>query len=408
MSLYSSLTRSAFETLRSNPMHTFMSILGLVIGVAALVGVLSLGDGLEAFAREQIEQTTDLNMVTVSPRTTDMIDGLRVRRPNAIMLTASDAASMRVEVAEEASVTFASREAVRVTVPGDTLSAATFLMMADEGASTMMPGDLLHGRWMTPEEFNGSAPQAVVNASFASRLFPDQDPKDVVNRTLQVNGVAVSVVGVADAPDGVPIGLVVPHALEGIRSGASQPFIAVKVTAVERVPDVKDAIAQWATGRFEAGSDAIVMQSNEFRVDQVQRGVRLFKIIMGLITGISVIVGGVGIMNVMMMAVTERTREIGVRKATGARRQDIVFQFMVESVAISAFGSLVGLVVGLLAVFAVTPLIRAFAEVPFSAAFTTGSFLVIVVIAGVVGISFGTYPAYRAAKLSPVDAIRHE
>lgn len=408
MSLYSSLTRSAFETLRSNPMHTFMSILGLVIGVAALVGVLSLGDGLEAFARDQIEQTTDLNMVTVSSKTTDMVDGLRVRRPDAITLSVSDAASLRREVAAEAGVAYASREAVRVTVPGDTVSAATFLMMADEGASTMMPGDLLHGRWMTPDEFNTGAPLAVVNASFSSRLFPDQDHGSLLDRTLQINGVDVTVLGVAEAPDGVPIGLVVPHALDGIRSGASQPFIAVKVFAVEGVPDVKKTIDAWASTHFVRGSDAIIMQSNEFRVEQVQQGVRLFKIIMGLITGISVIVGGVGIMNVMMMAVTERTREIGVRKAAGARRKDIVFQFMVESVTISAFGSLVGLVVGLLAVLAVTPAIRAFADVPFSAAFTAGSFMVIVVIAGVVGITFGTYPAYRAAKLHPVDAIRHE
>lgn len=406
MSLYTSLTRSAFETLRSNPMHTFMSILGLAIGVAALVGVLSLGDGMETFAREQIESTTDLNMVTISARTTDMIDGLRVQRTDVVSLSAEHAASIRAELAGVADVAFAVREAVRVEVPDDTLSAATLLMMADEGASSMMPGELLHGRWMTPEEFNSDLPLTVVNASFASRLSPGIDVAGLVGRMLLINQVPVRIVGIVGAPEGIPVGLVVPWALGGIPSGATQPFIAVKVGAVERVPEVKATIEAWASQNYAQGSDAIAMQSNEFRVDQAQRGVRLFKIIMGLITGISVLVGGVGIMNVMLMAVTDRTQEIGVRKATGARRKDIVFQFMIESVAISGFGSLVGLMVGLLGVLAVTPIIREFADVPFSGSFTLESFLVIVAIAAAVGILFGTYPAYRAAKMNPVDAIR--
>lgn len=387
-------------------MHTFMSILGLAIGVAALVGVLSLGDGMETFAREQIESTTDLNMITLGARATDMIDGLRVQRPDVVSISADDAASLRQQVVGVADVAFAVRQAVRVEVPDDTLSAATLLMMADEGASSMMPGELLHGRWMTPEEFNSDVPLSVVNASFATRLLPGIDLAGLVDRTLLINQVPVRVIGIVDAPDGIPVGLVVPYALGDIQAGATPPFIAVKVGAVERVPEVKSAIEAWAAQHYARGSDAIVMQSNEFRVEQAQRGVRLFKIIMGLITGISVLVGGVGIMNVMLMAVTDRTQEIGVRKATGARRKDIVFQFMIESVAISGFGALVGLLFGLLGVLAATPIIRNFADVPFSASFTLESFLVIVAIAAAVGILFGTYPAYRAASMNPVDAIR--
>jgi putative ABC transport system permease protein len=387
-------------------MHTFMSILGLAIGVAALVGVLSLGDGMETFAREQIESTTDLNMITIGARTTDTIDGLRVQRTDVVSLSAGDAASLRAEVAGIADVVYAVREAVRVGVPDDTLAAATLLLMADEGAVGMMPGDLLHGRWMTSEEFHSGAPLTVLNASFAKRLLPGHDLAGLPGRTLLVNNVAVGIAGLVDAPDGVPVGLVVPYALDGILSGGSLPSIAVKVGAVERVPEVRTTIERWASRHYEQGSEAIVMQSNEFRVEQAQRGVRLFKIIMGLITGISVLVGGVGIMNVMLMAVTDRTQEIGVRKATGARRKDIVFQFMIESVAISGFGAVVGLFFGLAGVLAATPIIRNFADAPFTASFTIESFLVIVAIAAMVGILFGTYPAYRAARMNPVDAIR--
>jgi putative ABC transport system permease protein len=120
------------------------------------------------------------------------------------------------------------------------------------------------------------------------------------------------------------------------------------------------------------------------------------------------VVGGVGIMNVLMMSVKERTKEIGVRKAVGARKNDIVFQFMIESVTISSVGCLVGLLTGLTAVFVITPIIRSLTDIPFQAGFSLNSLIVIAVTAGIVGITFGTYPAYSAAKLSPTDAIRHE
>lgn len=381
-----------------------MSILGLVIGVAALVGVLSLGDGLEVFAREQIEQTTDLNMITVQARTTDTLDGIRVVRPDAIALHSADAASLRDALEGTAYASLASRASARIGFPDDTLAAATFVVYADEGAPALLPGALVHGRWPTADEFRSGALVAIANATFLERLLGREAVSDDVGRDLMVDTTRVVLIGII-APDGsVPVGLALPRTDDDARSAS----LYIKVPAVEEVPAVRERIETWADTRWSRGRDAIILQSNEFRVEQAQRGVRLFKVIMGLITGISVVVGGVGIMNVMMMAVTDRTREIGVRKAAGARRKDIVFQFMVESVAISAVGALVGLVVGLLAVFAVTPVIRALTEVPFRASFTPGSFLVVVIIAAVVGIVFGTYPAYRAARLRPVDAIRHE
>ncbi|NNF57415.1 MAG: FtsX-like permease family protein, partial [Rhodothermaceae bacterium] len=115
-----------------------------------------------------------------------------------------------------------------------------------------------------------------------------------------------------------------------------------------------------------------------------------------------------GVMNVLLIAVSERTREIGVRKATGAKRGDIVAQFLGEAVAVSSTGSLIGLGVGLAAAFTFAPLVRAFTEAPFQAAFSWSTLVVVGLIAVLVGVLFGTYPALRAARLSPVDAMRHE
>jgi putative ABC transport system permease protein len=127
-----------------------------------------------------------------------------------------------------------------------------------------------------------------------------------------------------------------------------------------------------------------------------------------LIVGISVVVGGIGVMNVLLISVTERTAEIGIRKATGANRRDIVLLFLSESITVSAFGSFLGLTFGILITMAVIPIVRALTDVPFQAAYTLNTVLLVSVISILVGVVFGTYPAIRASKLNPVDAIRHE
>jgi putative ABC transport system permease protein len=134
----------------------------------------------------------------------------------------------------------------------------------------------------------------------------------------------------------------------------------------------------------------------------------LFKLLMGAITGISLLVGGIGIMNVLLASVAERTREIGIRKAAGARRRDVLLQFLAESVAITGLGSVVGVLLGLGGAFGVTAIMRARADAPVYAAFSWGTVAVAVLAAVTVGVVFGIYPALRAARLSPIDAIRHE
>jgi len=174
------------------------------------------------------------------------------------------------------------------------------------------------------------------------------------------------------------------------------------------VPAISEAIKKWIGNRFPNNKNDFTVITNEFRVDQAAQGFLLFRVIMGLSVGISVLVGGIGVMNVLLISVTERTREIGIRKAVGANKKHIVLQFLSEAITISAVGSFLGFVFGVLGTMAVVPIVKAITKIPFQAAYTWNTFFIIAIVAVVVGIAFGTYPALRASRLDPVDAIRHE
>jgi putative ABC transport system permease protein len=168
-------------------------------------------------------------------------------------------------------------------------------------------------------------------------------------------------------------------------------------------------VEQFLAARDPGWERRYVVSTNQGRLEQLSRGILMFKLFMGAITGISLLVGGIGIMNVLLSSVTERTREIGIRKAAGARDRDILRQFLAESVAICSLGSLIGLALGVSGAYGITAAIRRFSDAPaLYASISWSTVAVAAVAAVVVGLTFGTYPARRAARLSPIDAIRHE
>jgi putative ABC transport system permease protein len=189
---------------------------------------------------------------------------------------------------------------------------------------------------------------------------------------------------------------------------SSPPELILNAKAVEDVPVLKEELVHWLQGEFGNGKDDFQLSTNELRVQQAMQGFLLFRVVMGMIVGISVLVGGIGVMNVLLISVTERTVEIGIRKAVGANKRDIILQFLAESVTVSAFGSFLGLVLGVLGTMIMVPVIKALTHVPFQAAYTLNTLSVIAVISLLTGVIFGTYPAMRAARLDPVEAIRRE
>ena len=396
------LVRSALETLRGNPMQTLMSLLGLVIGVAALVGVLSLGDGMEAFGRQQLETTTSVQGMVVRAQTTRMVDGVTLRREAPAKLDLDAADALAALLGDSARVLLLRSAAAEIGTPTNDRVSAARVQAVSTILTEQSPYELAAGRWLTDGEIRDSAAVAVVATSVLSRLFDEPAP----GVRIRIGDRILEVVGIYDSDLPAMSGVVVPASLADIASEGT--VLQLRATRVEDIPAIKERILDWGASRFGGDREALAVETSEMRVEQVRRGILLFKLIMGLITGISVLVGGVGIMNVMTMSVRERTKEIGVRKATGARKGDIVFQFLVEAVAVSLFGCLIGVLVGLGGIFAVTPIIKAITEVPFQAGFSWSTIGIVAIVGAAVGIVFGTYPAFRAARLNPVDAMRYE
>jgi putative ABC transport system permease protein len=182
----------------------------------------------------------------------------------------------------------------------------------------------------------------------------------------------------------------------------------VKAARVEDATATRLRVEQWLTRRFGAWEGRVDVSTNRSRVEQVEQGMLIFKLLMGAITGVSLLVGGIGIMNVLLASVVERTREIGIRKATGAQQRHILVQFLCESVAISAAGSLLGVALGLATSFGVSAVMRARTNAPIYAWVSPSTILVAVLASVVVGLAFGIYPALQAARMAPIEAIHRE
>jgi putative ABC transport system permease protein len=400
------LLGSAFQSLRQNPLRALLSTLGLVIGVAALVAILSLADGLERFAREQIATTTDLQLITVAPITTERIDGVTIRREAFPVPTPDDAESFAAHLGAAATPVLMQRRPVEIE--SDTVRSAAALVAAGDAVWTAFPFELAAGRTFTDAEAEAGARVVVLSSVLAERIAAGGAPETLVGRQITLAGIEAEVIGVVAAEGSPEAAAVGPFAAFAADTDTRPPALYVHVTEAEDVVAVTEQTRRWLDERFEAGADAFTVATDANRTEQLRRSMLLFKIIMGLITGISVIVGGVGVMNVLLITVTERTREIGVRKATGARRSDIVLQFLAEAVAVSSVGSVLGLIVGAVGIFAVTPVIRHLTDAPFVPAFTASTLVVVLAVAAGIGVAFGTYPALRAARLRPADAIRYE
>jgi putative ABC transport system permease protein len=392
----------ALQTLRANPLRTALSTLGIVMGAASLSAVLALGDGAEAFARRRLE-AEGLQTVLVAARTADQIDGVRVPRANVVRLGPDDAASLAAAAGPAVGVALTSRGVARWKSAGADRAAAVIGALV-LGPST--PPSLAAGRALGAA---GAAdtPGALVSLSLA-RTLSAGDPAQAVGQTLAIGDTRVRIAGVLAKPEGRdPPVLQVPYALLDrlpLSGALEPPVITLRPARLEDVEALQATADAWAS---RTHGDALSIQAyGPARLRQAAQGILIFKLLMGSFTAIALVVGGIGIMNVLLASVLERTREIGVRRAVGARRADVVRQLLAESVAIALAGSLAGLALGLGSAFLFTAIMRARTEALIYAAVTPATVAASLGAAILTGLVFGVYPAIRASRLVPVDAIR--
>jgi putative ABC transport system permease protein len=399
-------TQMALSNIRSRFFHTFLSVLGIVIGVAALVGILSLIDGAEKYAHSQISGTTDFEAVALQTE--------RFRKTGKTVVQKENYEYLRLPLFRKLEVEL-----------GSSIK-SSYLMLSSRGevdfegkkyasairAVSAIPADkikIVHGKSLSQENLDRGDSLVLISQTLAAAFMAEKNAQNAIGQKMSWAGKKLKIAGIIEDNDKkVAISYSSIALLSEAELKANPPMAVFFAQSVEGVESIKTKIENWLSVNYKNAKEDFEVQTNQMRVAQVNQGFTVFRLIMGLIVGISVVVGGIGIMNVLLISISERTVEIGIRKALGAQKKDILLQFLAESVTISVFGSFLGLLLGVLASMAFNPIIKMWAEVPFEASFTLNTLLTVSLISILIGVVFGTYPAIRAARLDPVEAMRRE
>ncbi len=402
--------RVALNSLTIHTMRTILTMLGIVIGVAAVIALVAVGQGTQAQVLSQF-QSLGSNLLTVSTQqnfgfrpggqvqSTAKLTMADVKSIEAL----ADAVSLVAPVYSSSATATYGGKTTRASVTGVTAAYAT---VRNQGVSL--------GRFITAEDDSNTAMVVLLGSTVVENLFGSTSVNPV-GETIRISRQNYTVVGVLASKGNGGVSnqdnvIMMPLRTAQLklggagtttvstinlqaRSSADMGLAQAQITAILRT---KHGLAASAENDFR-------VQNQEDLITSVSQTTGTFTTLLGSIAAISLLVGGIGIMNIMLVSVTERTREIGLRKAVGAKRGDIRIQFLIEAIVISALGGLIGVVLGIVGAQVITPLLGS------SKAVVTGQSVALAVIVSLaIGIFFGFYPANRAAALNPIEALRYE
>ena len=404
--------RSALKALAANALRSVLTMLGIIIGVAAVITMIAVGRGATERVQEQMKGLGS-NIMLVLPGGVSQA-GVRLGAQTRQRLTEEDAQAIAFEIPEVQVAAPTSRTSGQA-VFGNTNWGTTIFGVTNDYLEARDWG-LQSGRLFDGAELSGSAKVAWVGATVARELFGDQDP---VDQTVRVRGIPMKVLGVLatkgqnsmgqDQDDVimVPISTLRNRLWGGDASSKLKRVgaVSVKVREGQNMKAVEESIKDLLRQRFKVqpgGDDPFQIRNLTEMLQAQEESSRVMTLLLAAVAGISLLIGGIGIMNIMLVSVTERTREIGLRMAVGARGKDILAQFLIEATTLSLIGGAIGVMLGAGATLAVGH----FAG--WKVAMTVDAVVLAVGFSALVGVFFGYYPARRASRLLPIAALRYE
>jgi putative ABC transport system permease protein len=400
----------ALESLAANKMRTGLTVLGIIIGVAAVIAMLAIGRGAEDSISGQIQGIgTNLIFVMSGNQQQD------VRNPQP--LTLGDAQAIADPLSAPSVLAVAPSISGNLEVSTGKESARVSITGATPDYAPVANEEVTEGEFISPDHMLARSAVAVIGPDTATRMFGRVD--NITGETIRISGQPFRVIGVLKSKGGSGFGSQDNRVIVPLTTAQSRliqrpvrdrvDMIQAQAISSESVAQATEEIAQILRTRHrtQVGVDDFMILTQDSILGAVQTITGVLTLFLGGVAAISLLVGGIGIMNIMLVSVTERTREIGLRKAIGARKRDILIQFLTESILLSLVGGIIGIILAWV-IASVVGAIAAASGTPIEPVIGIDAILLATLFSMAVGLLFGIYPANRAAGLQPVEALRYE